>query len=234
MLSPGSIPTHTSLVCVFLACSYFLGREWHAAEFTSVIPFPGLVSWSFMYDLALTTSREMFMRDCGFWQYFRLRSIFCWFSLLFNWAENFLSFPSILGTKVHRDAILRNTFVLTIFISSFHVLQCSCTLKCLILPRPCPGNASVESSNFALHSVGMLEVSGVMPNLSFLLYLDLMTLQNLTQNFTDEQCHPLSSSQSSRLCHTKFFILFQWKIIQYIILKRRILQILSKWNCFLQ
>lgn len=84
-LSPLSFPRHSSLACVLLACSCSLGRDWHPAEFTFVIPFPGLVSQSFRDNLPLTTSREVFMRDCGFWQCFHLSSnFFCWFSLLFK------------------------------------------------------------------------------------------------------------------------------------------------------
>lgn len=84
-LSPLSFPSHSSLACAFSACSCFLDRDWYPAEFTFVIPFPGLVSQSFRYDFSLTTSREVFMRDCGFWQCFQISFIFfCWFSLLFK------------------------------------------------------------------------------------------------------------------------------------------------------
>lgn len=66
----------TQVLCEFLSCSDFRFRECHVAEFAFAIPFPSLILWSFMYNWALTASRELFMRDCGFWQCFHQGSFF--------------------------------------------------------------------------------------------------------------------------------------------------------------
>lgn len=78
----------------------------------------------------------------------------------------------------------------------------------------------------------MLEVSERMLSLSVLVYLDLTTLQNLTQNFTDEQYSSLSFSQSSGLCHTKCFIIFNENSYSMLFLKERCFKYLESETAF--